>query len=112
MAQTLAYGKLKRYVETLEDSAVYVPDKGTIYNAETFTTINFIQLTNNQSSAVTFTLWIQYDEYELLITPKNYSLSPDDTFTITDEYYLGEANKIMAACSVEDGIDFIIHGTI
>ena len=112
MAQTLAYGKLHRFVETLEDSAVFVPDKGEIYNAETSATISFIQLTNNQSTAVTFTLWVQYDEYEILITPKNYSLSPDDTFIITDEYYLNVANKIMAACSVEEGIDFIIHGTI
>ena len=33
MAQTLAYGRLKRYVETLDDSSVFVPDKGEIYNA-------------------------------------------------------------------------------
>lgn len=110
----LANGKLRKFkgkiLSTQKD--IYVPEFYPLFTAETDTDIQFMNFVNLTSSEIQMSLQIQYDEQIIDIISINKIIYPGDVLPWRDKISLKRNHKILASCSVDQSIAYIIEGDV
>ena len=107
----LASGKINKRVSEIVQYEKQIVFKDVLYTANSETEIEYIQLVNNTANPVTFTLYIQFLDNQVLLTRQNYVLAVEDIFTFDKKLYLKEFEQILAVIETDKAIDYFIMGT-